>query len=451
MKKRKVSKAQLSGFVSIIKNVALIMHVLGIMLVLSIIVPFVFKEYVAIPPLAVMGGGILIFAQTIYRFLPEGRVLNLQDTFITITFGWIVSIFLTGFTFWWIANTFSSEAVVTLQNFVNALFESVSGNTSTGFTMIEHPERLPHVLQWLRTFVEWVGALGLAIFVFSVLHNSWSRFAIHESSMIPTIFQKSMKSTIQIILTFYTVYTILVGVLFVAFGMDVWSAINLSMSCLSTGGFALTSDSIASYSSAIKIIAMIGIICGSLSFTFHYRLFTWKRKDSIKEDGQNVLFLAFLLIISLLLIFMPGRNHSVINTLFQWVSAAGTCGLSAFPSETLSSQAKYFIMFGMLIGGCLGSTAGGIKTRRISNIVKNIWNNICVLNSTDQKPLRKGIKKKPTKKESKVTFKFKGEVFIRLYQSFILFALWMATLLIGWGFLSAFFQIVIRLMSALKQ
>lgn len=431
----KQSKKEPLALFLVIKNIALVSHVVGVMVLSSMIISLIFGEFSALLPLFLSGGGTLLLSQVIYRLISGDKVLNLQDTFITITFAWLTCIALGGLVFWWVANALDGEATSTLQNFTNALFESASGSTSTGLSMVAFPENLPKTLQWLRSIFEWVGGLGLAILVFSFLDNSWSRFAIHESSTLPTIFQKSLKTTIQIVLAIYTSYTILIAVLFILFGLDVWSSINLSMSCLSTGGFAVSHHNMAAYSLAIKIIAAVGILLGSMSFTFHFRVFTWRRTALMREDQQHLLYFTLLTVVGLLLVFLPGRTESIVNTIFQWISAAGTCGLSTLSSRDLPAYMKYLLMLGMLIGGCLGSTAGGIKVRRIANILKIVWNNITILNTDTGQTKKKGKKQKPTQDVNKETFLLKGEVFIRLYQSFILFCLWMATLLVGWGIL----------------
>ena len=427
----KCSAAQCHDLLLVIKSIAQITHVIGFMLLGSILISLYFGESQAIIPLSTLGVATLGVSQLVYRFIKADCILHLQNTFISMTFAWIVSIGISAVTFWWLAYTFEGEGSEPLRTFLNALFEGVSANTSTGLTLVTFPEKLPYTLQWLRSFFEWVGGLGLAILVFAFLGNSWSRFAIQESVTVPTLFQVSTKKTIQYILSIYTFYTAVIAVLFYIFGMEGWACINYAMGCLSTGGLAISHESFETASAALKWVAIVGMLLGSVSFTFHYRIFNWKQWKHFQENHQHTLYFFILAMGVLLLLFLPVNQYRIEDIIFQWVSAVATCGLRVLPVQQMPAYTLFILMFGMVAGGCMGSTAGGLKMRRLANIGQMIWNKISILNFREKEG-GAALGQALSKKENLL---LRGEAFVRLYKSVILFCLWLFTLFLGWGIL----------------
>ena len=258
--------------------------------------------------------------------------------------------------------------------FAAALFESVSGLTTTGATVISGLDALPRgLLLWrsLLSFLGGIGIIGMALLIFPSLRVGGMALFHLESSdrsgkLLPRVSQLSAG-----IVAVYVSLTLLCAILYHVCGMPLFDAVNHAMSTLATGGFSTHDESLGFYQSdAILMVATVFMILGALPFVLYIRLFLPRRFQRWR-DPQIGLFLAICLVLTLVLaatrIGINGVSikEALISSAFNLVSVITTTG---FVSEdfTLWSNAAIGIFFlAMFIGGCAGSTAGGIKVNRI--------------------------------------------------------------------------------------
>ena len=248
---------------------------------------------------------------------------------------------------------------------VNALFESMSGLTSTGLTVASDASTLPRGLQWWRSLLQWVGGVGVLYFVLALAPPEHD--GSHRSELDEEMNARVSGSHLLAIWAIYAGYTLGAILAFWAVGMPLWEAVNHSMTSISTGGFTVTSDSFASYGRPVHAVGGVVILLGAISFGIHYVVLLHGRFDRIARDSQNRLLAALLAVGTLALVLAvaaAGMDLPFADAAFQWASALLTAGFSTQDVGAWGAGPLLILVVGMFIGGASGSTAGGLKQRR---------------------------------------------------------------------------------------
>ncbi|WP_257299230.1 TrkH family potassium uptake protein [Haloarchaeobius sp. FL176] len=269
---------------------------------------------------------------------------------------------------------------------LNAVFESMSGFTGTGLTMTDDESALPRTLQWWRTFIEWVGGVGVIVLTTAILARPGSgSLTLYESEARSEKIHPSIVSTVRTIWWIFLLFTFVsILVLWLA-GMPLWGAINHAMTGLATGGFSITDNSIATYESAVIDFALVPVmVLGSIAFPIHYLILQGDLKNLYTDLQTRWVFGFFGLGSALLsaMLYASGTYSSLFDAvrygLFQFVSAMSCTGFQTAVDATnvalgkWSTQAQLTVTFGMVVGAAAGSTVGGIKLIRLATLVKGI-------------------------------------------------------------------------------
>lgn len=248
---------------------------------------------------------------------------------------------------------------------VNALFESMSGLTSTGLTVASDASALPRGLQWWRSLLQWVGGVGVLYFVLALAPPEHD--GSHRSELDEEMNAQASGSHLLAIWGIYAGYTLGAILAFWAVGVPLWEAINHGMTGIATGGFTITSDSFASYGRPVHLVGGVVILLGAISFGIHYVVLLQGRFGRIAQDSQNRLMAALLVVGTLALaLAVPaaGMDLAFADVAFQWASALLTAGFSTQDVGAWRAGPLLILVVGMFIGGASGSTAGGLKQRR---------------------------------------------------------------------------------------
>lgn len=273
-------------------------------------------------------------------------------------------------------------------NFTNALFESVSGFTTTGASILNDIESLPAALLFWRTATAWVGGIGI-VTIFSLMipkgHDGRSVLSGAEISDIArSQSQRKGKSFIAGMLLVYVSMTILCFVAFKLSGMEWLDAVTNAMSTCSTCGFCVRNSSIAAYDSvAVELITMFFMTAAGISFIAIYS--SMMDKQGVRLKGSEVFraYLSFLLAGSILMAF-DLKARGVYGTIpealraacFQLCSITTTTGYATADTTSWPAFSVALLCLASIVCGCSGSTSGGMKTDRIVIITKQIWSNI---------------------------------------------------------------------------
>ncbi|PWG65098.1 TrkH family potassium uptake protein [Spiribacter halobius] len=275
-----------------------------------------------------------------------------------------------------------------------ALFESVSGFTSTGLTVVEYASALPAHLQWWRSFTEWVGGIGVILLLLAVLPAE--RGALHlyfsearEEKILPTV-----KSTVRAIWAIYLGYTVFaVGLLWLA-GEPTWRALNHGMTAIATGGFSITDDSMISAPARVQLAYIPVMLAGAVSFLVHYRLLVERRRLAALRHSAELRLLGWIVIggAGLLILerwLFDGAEGGV-ATVFLWVSAITTAGFTSADLSLWADAPLLLLLTAVLVGGMAGSTSGGVKLLRVSLLLTDLRAQLLRLRASPHEVVRIG-------------------------------------------------------------
>ena len=423
----------------IISLTGLFLHVPAVMALFSVVISLIFGEFYAIIPFILTSIGTFILGQLLYQSCKCVKAPSLWDSMAVSALSWFLCPLIAAIPFYWISllelkTGIRPDSVVALTRPINAIFEAFSGFTSTGFTLVGHPSEYSNSIIWWRSFTQWVGGVGLIVFMLSVVNGFGNRYHLYYAETRTEAIGKNIKETTKTIWALYGVYTLLSIFLFLLAGMPLWESINHAMTGISTGGFGMKDDSFASYNSAIKVAAIVIMFAGSVSFVVHYHMIRLGNVKKIWTSLPHRFLLLSFFIGTAIIVLMDrhaGHKWSVIDSAFTWISAMSTTGWSVVDITTHTPAIKMILIIAMLMGGCSGSTAGGLKVQRILNIMASL--NVRLKSILSMKTLKSTAKYRQPKESSEEPGLIlpSHEQTRKLFASNLLFFLWIAAILLG--------------------
>lgn len=307
-------------------------------------------------------------------FTPNDSYINIREVYGVVVVSW-ASVCLFGilpYLLW--GGQFS---------FINAWFESVSGYTTTGATILESPERLPRSILFFRSCTHWMGGVGVILFALLIAPamrmNKTRLSQVEMSPLAKENFIYKTQETILVILTVYIGATTLCFLMLRIAGMDWFDSINHAFSTIATGGFSTKNMSIAQFDSTwIYVIIIIFMFISSIHFGLLYAAITGRSFNLFKSPIIRYYFFAVLagcLLVSLNLWLSKSFSsfgESLLHGTFEVVSYTTTTGFASMDSALLPPFALLVIIFFTLQGGTAGSTSGGIKVDRFVIFLKTL-------------------------------------------------------------------------------
>ncbi len=368
----------------ILRDLGLLVPVVGIMAIISLVVPFVFGETYAILPLLITAGVSFVLGAALYFPFRTAGETRLKHGMIIAALGWLLIAALGALPFSLTAlfgehlGT-ASDTLLYFRDPASAFFESISGYTGTGLTMAARADLLPHTLQWWRSFIEWIGGMGVIVLMLSILAGprpGAATYSLYYAEARGEKIHPSISSTLRTMWWIFLLYTFVSVIALWGAGMPMWEAVNHAMTGISTGGFSVTANSIASYDSlAIEMVLMPIMLLGAISFAVHYEMMRGRGRI-LWTDVQTRWFLTFVLIgvgfLTLENLFVIGGWTALRDSAFQYVSAMTCTGFQSTDLAGWSATGKLLLAVGMMIGGAAGSTAGGIKIMRMLILMKGV-------------------------------------------------------------------------------
>jgi len=317
----------------------------------------------------------------VWLFTRKSRSLNNKDGFAIVTLAWLL-IALAG------AMPFYLSGAI--PNFTDAWFESMSGVTTTGASIIGNPSTLPHlpngieslthgVLYW-RSFIQWIGGMGIIVFTIAILPllgaGGVQLFKAEVPGPVADKIRPRVKETAKILWMVYVGLTAAEAILLSISGMPWFDAICHAFTTMPTGGFSTQNASIAAYANpAIHYIIILFMFIAGVNFTLHFRALTGNIKLCFKDPELlayiGITFAATLFIFLNIASAQGDWTHdNFLSSLFQSVSILTTTGFGSADYEIWPFFSQFLILILMFIGGMGGSTGGGMKVARIILLVK---------------------------------------------------------------------------------
>jgi trk system potassium uptake protein TrkH len=279
---------------------------------------------------------------------------------------------------WSLALMFGAIPFLTQTSFVNALFESSAGLTTTGISMFLKPETLPNSLLFWRSFMQWIGGLGILTFFIAVLRESGGvtrrLYSAEAHKTDSGSIRPSLKKSITDLWRVYGfLTTIFIGV-YIGLGMSPFNSVLHSFSAISTGGFSTISASIGGFNLPIQVVTILFMFLGGVNFVLLYRFLRADYKPLLENVEFRLYFKIFLLIATFIFLelIMSGNTApgAALHSLFQSAAVISSTGYATMSITSLSLAIQIFLIGVMFVGGSLGSTAGGLKVFRLKTMVE---------------------------------------------------------------------------------
>ena len=318
-------------------------------------------------------------AGILFAFCRRARSLfGARDGMVCVSVGWVVLSLLGALPFY-----ISGQ----IPSFIDALFETVSGFTTTGASILADVERLSRGLLYWRSFTHWVGGMGVLVFLLAISpggagDRGFTMHLMRAESPGPDVGKlvPKMRQTALILYAIYVGLTV-INFVFLLFGkMDILEAVCTAFGTAGTGGFGVRNDSLASYSPYIQNVCTVFMLLFGINFSCFYLLLL-KNLRGVFKDEELRLYLG-LFVISTLLITANVRamyasfSETLRHAAFQVSSIMTTTGFSTTDFDMWPALSKGVLMMLMVIGACAGSTGGGIKCARVLLLFKSLRRNI---------------------------------------------------------------------------
>ena len=360
-------------------NFNIIFRVLGSLLfieafflLLSLIVSFIYNEDDKDAFLITIG--IAVFIGIISRLLTSNtkKDISKREGFIIVSFVWIIFSFVGSLPF--ILSGY-------IPDLTNAFFETISGFTTTGSSILNDIEALPHGLLFWRSIIQWMGGMGIIVLSLAILPilgiGGMQLFSAEVPGPVPDKLHPRIKETAKRLWLIYVLFTAAETILLMFGGMDLFDAINHSFTTMATGGYSTKQASAAHWDSAyIHYVMIIFMFIAGTNFTLAYFGLKFKFKKIINNEEFRYYFgftLFFTIITAITLFFTTdfGAEKSFRDSLFQVVSLITTTGYATANYLKWIPFLTVFLFIAMFLGGSAGSTGGGIKIMRIVLLMKN--------------------------------------------------------------------------------
>ncbi|WP_033149166.1 TrkH family potassium uptake protein [Prevotella sp. P6B1] len=365
------------NFRIISKIIGSLLFIEGLFLSLCALMSFLYHEddlmAFLVSLLATFGSGFFFM----YLGRDSDNSLNRRDAYLLVTAAWAV------FSFFGML-PFLTHGCIT--NITDAFFESTSGFTTTGASIIDDVEILPHAILFWRSLTQWIGGLGIVFFTIAILPSlvggSVKVFAAEATGPIKAKMHPRLTTTAKWIWSIYVILTLACGLAYWAAGMNWFEALNYSMTTTATGGFAIHNESTEYFHSpTIDYISITFQFLSGINFTLLYISIIKMRVKALFTNSEFKLYLgmvvgATLWIMYLLLTRMDyDLEHAFRSALFQVVSFITTTGMFNEDAGTWPHITWVILGVVMYLGACAGSTSGGFKCIRGVMLLKVIRNN----------------------------------------------------------------------------
>lgn len=358
-------------FRTIFRIISRILIILSIFLLINGLLAFFMNE--PVQPFLLASASPLLIGFLLLKALSgddEQSPMNRREAYLAVTLSWLL-MSLTGSLPYLISGS--------IPKFTDAVFESVSGFTTTGASILTDIETLPLSILFWRSLTHWIGGIGIIVLVIIIMPQlkigGYNLFVM-ESSLQEKI-RPRVKSIGKRLLAIYTGLTIIEIILLLIGGMNLFESTCHAFGTIATGGFSPKNTSIAGYSPYIQYVIMVFMLLAGTNFTIHYFLL---KKDfvSIRQNDEFRFYLAVVLITALIisgsLVMDAGTplEPALREGFFQTISIITCTGFATADYLQWPVYAWMIIFFSMFLGGSTGSTAGGIKMARHLIALRNI-------------------------------------------------------------------------------
>ncbi len=302
---------------------------------------------------------------------PDNTVFYSKEGFLAVSLSWVfLSIF------GCIPFVLSGD----IPSFTDALFETISGFTTTGASILSDVEALSKSGLFWRSFTHWLGGMGVLVFILAVLPMAGGRhmYLMKAESPGPSVSKlvPRVKQTARILYAIYFVMTVAQIILLLLGGMPVFDAVTLSMGTAGTRGFGVRNDSVGSYTPYMRNVITVFMILFGINFNIYYLFLCKKWRQALRSEEVRMYFgiiiLAIVMITYNVRNFFPNGREAFQQAAFQVASIMTSTGYSTVDFGKWPILSQTILLMLMFVGACAGSTGGGIKVSRVLLMIKSV-------------------------------------------------------------------------------
>ena len=300
---------------------------------------------------------------------PRRMTFFMKEGFVTVALCWIVFSIFGALPF-----VFSGE----IPHFTNALFETVSGFTTTGASVVPDVEALSHCTLFWRSFTHWIGGMGVLVFLLAILPMAGGSqmYLMQAESPGPSVGKLVPKTrhTALILYSLYILLSIAEFVFLLCGGMSAFDAVNTTFATAGTGGFGIRNSSMTDFSPYIQWVVAVFMMLFGINFNLYFLVLVGRGRQALKSEELRT-YLGVIAAATLLIVLNTRTagvrlGDTVRHAFFQVSSIITTTGFATCDFDLWPSLSKCVLVLLMLIGACAGSTGGGIKISRVLILIK---------------------------------------------------------------------------------
>ena len=359
---------------SIIYFCSQILGIEGVLMALPCIVAVIYGERQGLAFLPVMAVCIIIGLIARAR-RPVKRDFFVRDAMITCAFSWLLMS---------AAGALPFTICGDIPSYVDALFETISGFTTTGASILTNVEAMSRCMLFWRSFTHWIGGMGILVFMLAVIPmTGGSQMNLMKAeSPGPSVgkFVPRLRTTATLMYTIYLVLTAAEIIILIALRMRVFDAVCMSFGSAGTGGFGVLNDSAASYTAAQQVVIGVFMLLFGVNFTFYFYIISRKLRLALGMEEVRAYIAVVLGSVVLIAINIFHMYSTAAETLrasfFQVSSIITTTGFVSVDFDRWPLFSRMILVVLMFIGACAGSTGGGLKVSRVVVMFKSVRNEL---------------------------------------------------------------------------
>ena len=343
----------------------------GIFMLPPCLVGILYKEYFDAAVYLVISLACSLVGYLLRRIKTKSTTFYAKEGFVAVALSWIL-LSMTG------AIPFVLNGDI--PSYTDALFEIISGYTTTGSSILTNVEGLSHSNLFFRSFSHWIGGMGVLVFILAILPMTGGSTMnlLKAESPGPSVSKlvPKMQQTAFILYAIYFVMTLIEIVLLLLGGMPLFDSLCHAFGTAGTGGFGIKNDSIAGYSPYLQIVITVFMFLFGVNFTFYYYILIRKIRDAFKMEEVRWYFGIYWLVVGLLMVNLISNGYaageSLLHVTFQVASIMTTTGYATTDFNLWPEFSRGLMVCLMFIGACAGSTGGGLKVSRIMLWLKQV-------------------------------------------------------------------------------
>ncbi len=348
------------------------MVIISLFMLLSAGVAFFYRETNSVIAFLEAAGGVLLAAFAVISCTSAGRKeqMGTREGFLIVTFGWILSS---------LAGAFPFVLSKAIPDFTNAFFETMSGFTTTGASILTDIEGLSHGMLFWRSLTHWLGGMGIVVLTVALLPilGVGGLNLLRAEAPGPSVDKMTpkIKETAKMLWSIYLFFTVLETGLLMLGGMNLFDATTHTFGTLATGGFSTRAASVGAFHSPfIHIVITVFMVLAGMNFNLYYKLVSGRLKEFFGDTEMRVYLAIFAMATILITLNLLSTYGSVGRSLqfagFQTASILTTTGFATADFAQWPAFSRNILFFLMFVGGSAGSTGGGMKVIRLTALFK---------------------------------------------------------------------------------